>query len=81
MTCRDDILEAVRALIRQKGVNEFTAHEVVEYMRAHGTTYKENTIRTHITTGLMTINAAKHHSKTHDDFERTADGVYRLSGG
>ena len=81
MTCRDDILEAVRALVRSKGVNEFTAHEVAAYMRERGTTYKDNTIRTHITTGLMTVNAAKHHSKTHDDFERIGDGVYRLIGG
>ncbi len=43
-------------------------------------TYKDNTIRTHITTGLTMVNAAKHRWKTHDDFERVDAYITGLIG-
>jgi len=33
ITCRDEILVAVKALINLKGINEFHTEDIVEYMK------------------------------------------------
>lgn len=78
MTCRDEILLYVRRITQQTGRNEFTLQEIVDALHAQGSSYKESTIRTHITS-RMCANAPKHHAVTYDDLERVGEGVYRLS--
>jgi len=77
MTCRDEILECVQQIIRNTGKNEFTIEDVLGWMKNNGTTYKESTIRTHITS-RMCKNAPQNHQVKYADFERIDHGIYRL---
>lgn len=77
MSCRDEILDCARYIVRQKGHNRFAVLEVVNCMRARGTDYAESTIRTHVVS-RMCANAPAHHAVTFDDLERVGRGVYRL---
>ena len=63
MTCRDEVLESAKSIVQNKGVNEFTIQEILDYMNLKGTIYKESTIRTHITS-RMCKDAPKHHATT-----------------
>jgi hypothetical protein len=78
-TCRDEILDAVKELIRSKGINEFHMAEVVNYMKENRTEYTESTIKTHIVSKCCK-NAPHNHAKHYDDFERMGEGVYRILG-
>jgi len=77
VNCREELLATVIALVKEKGVNEFTVVEVVESMQKNNTIYKESTIRTHITSRCC-FNAPKHHASIYDDYERINKGVYRI---
>lgn len=77
MTCRDELLEAVKVIIKRKGKNEFSIPEVIEYMKQKGTRYKEATIRTHITSRCCK-NAPANHGVVYADFLRIRKGVYKL---
>jgi translation initiation factor RLI1 len=77
MTCRDEIIDCIRQIIQQKGQNEFTIQEVVGYMQARNTRYRESTIRTHVAS-RMCSNTPEHHAVTYDDLDRIGYGVYRL---
>ncbi|MEJ8555149.1 DUF7669 domain-containing protein [Tepidibacter sp. Z1-5] len=76
-TCRDELLYTIKQIINNKGVNEFTVKEVVDYMKSHGSTYKESTIRTHITSRCC-INVPNNHETVYDDYERIDKGIYRI---
>lgn len=76
-TCRDEILSAVSFIVKSKGRNRFTLSEVVEFMVKKNTSYKESTIRTHITSKCC-LNAPSNHQTVYDDFERIEHGVYKL---
>ncbi len=78
MPCRDEILECVSKILEQYGNEEFTIQEVIDCMRRKGSTYKDSTIRTHITSRLCT-NAPDHHAVTYNDLIRTNRGTYRLN--
>lgn len=78
MTCREEILFCVERLGRRTGRNEFSLQEIVRQMQEEGTAYKENTIRTHITS-RMCANAPDHHATTYGDFERVSHSIYRLT--
>ena len=77
MTCRDEILIAVRKIINTKNNDEFTIPEVIRQMSDKRTQFSKNTIRTEISCRLC-INAPQNHAVTHSDFERVCRGVYRL---
>ncbi|MBE2270551.1 MAG: hypothetical protein IAE80_20105 [Anaerolinea sp.] len=77
MACLDEIRDAVEELLRDRDTDEFTIHEVFLLLEKKGSPCKENTVRTYITSGKMTINAPAHHDKTYSDFERVGRGVYR----
>lgn len=77
MTCRDEILEAVKFIITKKCRNEFTISEVMGYMVAKGTEYAPSTIRTHITSKCCK-DAPQNHGTKYDDFERIGKGLYSL---
>lgn len=75
--CREELLEIITALVKEKGKNEFTLTEAVEAMANNHSVYSENTIKTHISSRCC-ANAPKHHKTAYDDFERIGRGVYRI---
>lgn len=79
MTCRDKILAATKRLTESAERDDYTLQELLKEMRQHGTTHKESTIRTHVTSRLC-VNAPDHHAVTYPDLERIALGRYRLVG-
>jgi len=80
MACHEEVLEAAISIIKTRGVNEFTPSEVIQYLKKQNTIYKENTIRTHITTGRCSINAPLHHAKGYKYFKRIGHGLYKVIG-
>lgn len=79
MTCREEILMAVKEIIKAKEENSFRVNEVLEWMQQRGTTFSERTIRTHITSRCCS-NAPDHHGKCYKDFSRIQTGIYRYIG-
>jgi hypothetical protein len=78
MTCRDEILECAREVMRQSGLDYFTIPEIIGCMAKRGSQYAESTIRTHIVS-RMCKNAPENHAVTYSDLERTERGEYRLA--
>lgn len=78
MTCRDEILEAVKSIRRRSGRDTFALHEIVTGMKRKGTGYSESTIRTHVSS-RMCSNAPDHHSMVYDDLVRVDRGLYKLA--
>lgn len=76
-SCRDELLEVIKEIVRKKNVNEFTVAEAIEAMKNNNTVYSGSTIKTHITSRCC-ANAPKHHRTTYDDYERVVKGVYRM---
>ena len=76
-SCRDELLETVRYIVRKKGVNQFTIDEVIRVMQDNNTAYAENTIRTHICSRCC-VNASANHMVRYDDYERIGQGLYKL---
>ncbi|WP_456300705.1 DUF7669 domain-containing protein [Tumebacillus avium] len=74
--CREEVLLAISAVIKQKGRNSFTVTEVLHYLKGVGSTYKESTIRTQISSRCCS-NSPNHHATTYRDLERIGAGVYR----
>ncbi len=77
MSCRDEILECARRIVRQTGRDEFSVPEVIECMKLRGTEYDDKTIRSTIT-GKMCANCPKTNGDTFDDLERVRQDVYKL---
>jgi len=77
MTCREEMLIAVRQIINEKGRNEFTPKEVRDRMVKNGTKFSENTMNGELTSRLCK-DAPINHVARHEDFERIRWGVYRL---
>ncbi len=75
--CRDQVLVAARAIVARRGVNSFSAAEVVEYLRAAQTQYADSTIRTHVTS-VCCVDAPRNHAVRFDDFSRVGPGEYRI---
>lgn len=76
-TARDEILAAVKSIVSERETKQFSVGEVLEYMKNDGTSYKESTIKTHITSKCCS-NAPNHHTSVFNDYERIGKGVYRL---
>ena len=49
MKCRDEILDCARELLGRTGAMEFTIQDIIDCMSRRGASYKESTIRTHVT--------------------------------
>ncbi len=79
MTCRDEVLDAARALASRSSDGTFTVAQVVAEMRRRGSRYLESTIRTHVIS-RMCANAPDHHAVVYQDLVRTHWGTYRLAG-
>jgi len=78
MTCRDEVLDAIDAILRRSGRDRFTVGEVVDEMARRETEYAESTIRTHVTS-RMCANAPDHHGVVYADLLRTGRATYRLA--
>ena len=77
MTCRDEIIECAKTVMRQSGLDQFTITEIISCMANKGSRYSESTIRTHIAS-RMCANSPDNHAVTYRDLERTDRGAYRL---
>jgi hypothetical protein len=77
-TCREEILEAIDALLQRSETDVFSVSDVVNEMRARGTSYQEATIRTHVTS-RMCGNAPDNHGVVYSDLRRLDRGLYKLS--
>ncbi|WP_046178837.1 DUF7669 domain-containing protein [Domibacillus tundrae] len=76
-SCREEVVNTVKIIINQKGKNEFTIKEVVQYMLNNNTAYKVSTISTHISSRCCT-NSPNHHGSVYNDFQRIKPGLYKL---
>src|SRR5215213_8687327 len=65
-TCRDEILECARIVMRESGLDYFTIPEIIRCMAKRGSKYAESTIRTHIVS-RMCVNAPDNHAVTYRD--------------
>lgn len=77
-TCRGEVLDAARAIVRRNGRPEFTMQEIVDEMKHSGTAYAESSIRTHVGSS-MCANAPRNHGTIYNDLERISHGWYRLN--
>ncbi|UQN08619.1 hypothetical protein [Deinococcus sp. QL22] len=77
MTCRDEILATVNALVKDRTPKTFHLSELLDAVHAKNTRYLDSTIRTHVAS-RMCQNTPKIHQTTYDDFERIGLALYRL---
>lgn len=77
MTARDEILEAIAAIVADRPEGVFTPEEVVTRMHQTGSSYAESTFGTHIVSRMF-VNAPANHKARYPDLERVEGGHYRL---
>ena len=80
MTCRQEILAAMRRLRSRTGRETFRLVEIVREVQTTTSSYAESTIRTHVCSHMCRqapVNAAV----VYDDLDRVGRGVYRLKAG
>ena len=77
-TCRDEILQAIEALLQRSETDSFSVDDVVTEMRNRGTSYAEATIRVHMTS-RMCGNAPDDRGVVYSDLRRIDRGLYKLS--
>jgi len=77
VTCRQEVLAAVRRLRSRTGHEAFRLAEIVREVQAATNSYPESTILTHVCSHMCRqapVNAAV----VYDDLDRVERGVYRL---
>ena len=77
MSCREEILALAQHLTLESGLDSFALEDLVNAMVRNGSSYRESTIRTHVTS-LMCANAPRHHAVRYNDLERIGRGLYRM---
>jgi hypothetical protein len=77
MTCREELLDCAKRIVSRKGENSFSLEEILQEMTRSGTSYKESTIRTHVTS-RMCMNSPRHHAVKYNDLRRIRRGEYTL---
>ena len=80
LTCRDEILAAIRRLQSRHGRAAFRLDEIAQEVRAATNRYNESTIRTQVVSKLCK-QAPVHHGTVYDDLDRVGRGLYRLHSG
>jgi hypothetical protein len=75
--CHEEVLEAARSIVQEKGDNAFTPQEVVDHLRKRLTAYSESTIRIHVVSRCC-YNAPRHHAVKHEYFERIGRASYKI---
>jgi hypothetical protein len=78
VTCREEILDAIEALLKRSRSDVFSLDQVIKEIERRGTAYAESSIRTHVTS-RMCANSPDHHAVVYDDLERVGHGLYRLA--
>lgn len=78
VTCRDDVLAAMHALVQRHGRDVFKLEDIVLEVESRGTSAKESTIRTHIVSA-MCVNAPANHAVRYPDLIRVDRAMYRLA--
>ena len=78
-TCRDELLIAIRELIKTTGKNEFTIQEIKDYMLRNGASSSENTIEVHIRYRCCANAKKRYHAKNYDDLIMLENGLYTLN--
>ncbi|WP_163582079.1 TetR/AcrR family transcriptional regulator [Gracilibacillus saliphilus] len=78
ISCREEMLQVTRQLMKEKGKNEFSVQEVLDEMKKAGTTYKDSTVRTHLTSKCC-VGTKPHHQTVYDDYQRIERGLYSLT--
>jgi len=76
VTWREEVLAAFERLERRHGRTDFYLADVLQEVQASGSTYRESTIRTHVTS-RMCVDAPDHHATNYADLERVDRGRYR----
>ncbi|WP_157101618.1 DUF7669 domain-containing protein [Planococcus plakortidis] len=76
-TAREEILTAVKSITEEREEKHFHLSEVLQYMKNSEISYKESTIRTHVTSRCCS-NSPDHHGSIFNDYERIGKGLYRL---
>jgi hypothetical protein len=80
MTCRDEVLKAMKTLSRGSNNDAFALKVIINQVLSQTKAYKESTIRTHITS-KMCANAPVNHAMVYRDLFRVDVGYYRLNNG
>lgn len=75
-TAREAVLKAFEQLERSTGRTEFDLREIVQYIQERSSTWRDSTLRTHVS-AHMCIDAKDH---LHADLERVGRGRYRRLG-
>ncbi|WP_163536357.1 hypothetical protein [Gracilibacillus sp. YIM 98692] len=68
-SCEDEMLQVIKELVKEKGKINFTVQGVLDKMKRAGTTYKEYTMRTHLTSKCC-VNISQHHQTVYNDYKR-----------
>jgi len=80
VTCRQEVLAAMRRLRSRTGREAFRLVKIVREVQTATSSYAESTIRTHVTS-RMCKQAPDHHWTVYDDLDRVERSVYRLRSG
>lgn len=76
LTCRQQILDAMKGLERRQGRDSFAVREIVEEVQRRGTSLAESTIRTHVTS-VMCVDAPSNHPTRYPDLRLSGPGRYQ----
>lgn len=76
-SCRDEMLQVIKQLVKAKGRNKFSVQEVLDAMKRTRTTYSDSTIRTHLTDKCC-VETNQHHQTIYNDYKRIGHGLYAL---
>ncbi|SMB83099.1 DUF7669 domain-containing protein [Deinococcus hopiensis] len=79
MGCRSQVLQAARTLARQSLDKTFKRTDLLEMMRAQGTHFSPQAIRTHVTATMCRISARSANVR-YPDLDRVRPGRYRING-
>jgi hypothetical protein len=75
-TCREEVLAAFDRLEGSSGRRKFSLAEIVSEVQSAGTSYRESTIRTHVSSRLCR-DAPVNHAAVYNDLQRVGRGIYR----
>jgi hypothetical protein len=78
VTCRDEILQAMKILSQKSRRDAFTPKEIIRQVLTQTKAYGPSTIRTDIVS-RMCVDAPVHHAKVYQDLVRVSRGYYRLA--
>ena len=78
MTCRSEIIEAMKLLASKTDRDTFARKEIVRQVKSQTNEYQESTIRTHIIS-WMCVNTVTGHGGLYPDLFKVGRGLYRLN--